>query len=422
MSGKPFNAKSFGIVIQMTEDFYSKSIEDNMSRHILVGKDEIILGFLKYLYDKKLCTKVSLNEVVIGHEHGLERGKCHMQMCMSFSSKIRNRIDPDEFQVNGNCFLFITQKVKKSFAALKTYCKKGNDYLEIFYGKPIKEILRDKKLISVIEDSDDPYDVLFNNPYLTEKQVSDVFKSCPITEFKKDFFANSTRIYNTYARLLKKDEKVEDFHWKFPEHMYKYIADNEFSYDDKKIIVFTKLYTWFKTYCEPEGTFRRKALFLFSISGGLGKSYFSRSLVPEISPCVSPYYVYCRGSLDAGEFLKKSSTARLVILDDVNYISNDIEIWKALSVGEPTNIRSPYHNTPWLKSLPCILMSNNIKTLKYWTETPELKSRCVFVGIDFFIGPDGTDLEENHNLDKYFTEDIEKVLKKSDKLFSCDIL
>ena len=149
---------------------------------------------------------------------------------------------------------------------------------------------------------------------------------------------------------------------------------------------------------------------MFSLSGGVGKSYFARNLVPEISICNSPYYVYCRGTLDASEFIRKDKTAKLVILDDVNYITNDIEIWKALTVSEPTNIRTPYHNTPWKHSLPCIMLSNNIKTLKFWMEAEDLKSRCVFIGIDFYIGPPGTDLEENHIVDSYLTNDINNKL------------
>jgi hypothetical protein len=108
-----------------------------------------------------------------------------------------------------------------------------------------------------------------------------------------------------------------------------------------------------------------------------------------------------------------------VILDDVNYIGNDMEIWKALSVSEPTNIRSPYHNTPWLKSLPCVLLSNNTKTLKYWLETEDLQTRCVFIGLDFYIGPPGTDSEENHRVDSLLSEDIKEFLYLDPKSNKC---
>ena len=111
-----------------------------------------------------------------------------------------------------------------------------------------------------------------------------------------------------------------------------------------------------------------------------------------------------------------------MILDDINYISNDIEIWKALTVSEPTNIRSPYHNIPWNHSLPCIMMSNNIKTLKFWMETEDLKSRCIFVGIDFYIGPPGTDSEENHKVDSYLTSDIYSKLQEPIKPNKCKVI
>ena len=91
----------------------------------------------------------------------------------------------------------------------------------------------------------------------------------------------------------------------------------------------------------------------------------------------------------------------------------DIEIWKALTVSEPTNLRTPYYNMQWDKSLPCILMSNNVKTLKYWMETEDLKTRCVFIGINFFIGPPGTDKENYHVVDSFVTNDISKKLSNN---------
>lgn len=158
------------------------------------------------------------------------------------------------------------------------------------------------------------------------------------------------------------------------------------------------IYKWFNKYCLPEGEFRRKALFLFSFTGGYGKSYFARGLVPELGLCNSPYYVYCRGTLDASEFRLKKKFAKLVIIDDVGYVDKDMEIWKALAVGEPTNIRTPYHNLCWNKSLPCIFLSNNKKTFLYWVTNEDLKSRCVFVSIDDYIGPPGT---ENKTYQKF---------------------
>lgn len=408
----PSNSKSFGIVVYMDDIMYTDNHDENMKIHFPITKEFFVLHFLKHLYDINIGNKNNLECIVIGHEHGNANGKCHAQIFIKFENKIRKPFKPGKFTVDNLNYLYMAQTSKQP-AKLKNYCKKCNDFYELIPCKPIKDILRENALLDDLIDVDDPYDKLLNDERLTDKQILTIFKNCPVTEYKKDFMCNGKKIYETYNNYIKIENDYPPFEWNFPKHMYIHIEDN-FGAQDKISIVYTKLYTWFKTYCEPEGYFRRKALFLFSLAGGVGKSYFARSLVPEISICNSPYYVYCRGTLDASEFIKKDKTAKLVILDDINYISSDIEIWKALTVSEPTNIRSPYHNIPWKHSLPCIMMSNNIKTLKFWMETEDLKSRCVFVGVDFFIGPPGTDSEENHKVDSYLTSDIQNKLCISD--------
>ena len=408
------NSKSFGIVLFMDDSVYTTDPKQNKKIHFPFEKERMLLNLLKHFYDLGIGNRCNVENIIMAHEHAEETGKCHMHTYIEFDSKIRKQIKPGNFLINEERFLYMVQQIKTP-AKFRNYCKKGKDFIELLPNKSIKNILRDNNLIDELIDVDDPYDVLLKNEKLTDKQISDIFRNCNITEYKKDFIGNAKKIYETYNNFIKADVELPEFKWTFPLHMYEYIGDN-YNSNDKVLTVYTKLYTWFKTYCEPEGYFRRKALFLFSLAGGVGKSFFARSLVPEISICNSPYYVYCRGTLDASEFIRKRDNAKLIILDDVNYIDKDIEIWKALTVSEPTNIRSPYHNFAWKKSLPCIMLSNNIKTLKYWTEAEDLKSRCVFIGIDFYIGPPGSDNEENRKLDSFFTDDInEKLLSKINK-------
>ena len=97
-------------------------------------------------------------------------------------------------------------------------------------------------------------------------------------------------------------------------------------------------------------------------------------------------------------------------MDDVNYINKDLEIWKALSVGEVTNIRTPYYNDMWSKRLPCIILSNNISTLKFWMNDMAMKSRCIFVTIDFYIGAPGTFNTEFDKVYKSITDDVARKL------------
>jgi hypothetical protein len=401
-------SKSFGIVVYMDNKSYSDKIS-NTNIHFPITKEQTAIQLFKAFYDIGLG-KYEVENIVIGHEHGEENNKCHMQIYLKFTEKIRKYIKPGSFIANNTTFLYMTQKCKTP-AKMRNYCKKDKCFIESFPCKTIKDILREENIIDELTDVDDPYDTLFHNKNLNDEQIVCIFKTCNVTEYKKDFLCNSKKIIETYNKYMEENkENIPEFKWNFPKHMYDYIEHN-FGNTDKTMLAYSKIYSWFKEYCEPDKYLRRKALFLFSLAGGVGKSYFARSLVPEISPCNSPYYVYCRGTLDATEFIKKSKYAKLIILDDVNYISNDIEIWKALTVSEPTNIRTPYHNIPWMKSLPCIMMSNNIKTLKYWMETEDLKSRCVFVSVDFYIGPPGTDNEENHKVNSFLTDDVKTKLQ-----------
>lgn len=397
------NAKSFGFVMFM---------EDNSDgSHIPLSKSDALLGLLKELYDKGVGLKGELLDYVIGHEHGDKNGNCHFQIYLKFSEKVRKQIKPGSFVKNEVKLLYMSQ-TSKTPEKLRNYCKKDKDYIEDFPGKSLKNILKEKGILNEAMDLDDPYNYILNKKDLDSEKIIDVFKSCTITDHKKTFLCNMKSIIENYNTFIKKDNEELEFAWHFPEHMIYYIRENT---DENDIIgiVYSKLFDWYNENCLKEGFFRRKALFLFSLKGGLGKSCFARSLVSEDNTFDSPFYIYCRGTLDAQEFIKKKETARLVILDDVNYVMKDIEIWKALTVSEPTNLRTPYYNMQWDKSLPCILMSNNVKTLKYWMETEDLKTRCVFIGINFFIGPPGTDKENYHVVDSFVTNDISKKLSNN---------
>ena len=405
-----FKTKSFGVVIQMSESIYSDDPVNNSSIHIPFSKDKVMFGLLKRFYDLKIGVNNVVSEIVVGHEHGDEKKKCHMQIFISFDTQIRKRIDPGEFEIEGITFLYIVQHCK-SPKKLRDYCKKSGDFLASFPCLKLKDILKEKNIIDQKMDVDDPYDYLLKSNNLTDADIKNVFTNCDIMDCKKNFMINSKQIMETYNKYIRKNDDSIEFKWLFPKHMLEYIF-SEYYEDEFKYKVFSSLYDWFVKYCDIncDAVKRRKALFLFSIRGGMGKSYFARGLVPEICVGNSPYYVYCRGTLDGGEFLKKSKTAKLVILDDINYINSDIEIWKALAVGEPTNIRSPYHNIPWLRSLPCIMLSNNLKTLKYWMETEDLKSRCIFISVNFFIGPPDKDNEKYHSFDYMLSSDVESAL------------
>lgn len=409
---KIVNAKSFSFIVYMSPDKYDVNTNKNMDIHIPLHKKILFNRLIYDLYRKNILRNIIIEYLLIGHEHGKELRKCHYHIYIKLEKKINRHINPDSFIFEGITYLYMCQ-TSKTPGKLINYIKKENDYIEEYIEKNISDILREENLIQNIEDLKDPYDYLLNNNNLNTEQIVKIFSTSSITDYKKDFITNSKKIIDTYETyVFKKNEDVPDFSWRFPSHMIDYLNTNNI--DTDKYRIFKMIYDWYNKYCiiEQNVVKRRKSLFLFSLKGGVGKSYFARSLVPEIDIGNSPYYIYCRGTLDAQEF-KRKKLARLVILDDVCYTDKDIEIWKALAVSEPTNIRTPYYNFPWNKSLPCILLSNNYNTLKYWSQTDDLKTRCIFVSVNFYIGPPDTDVEENHRFDAYFTDDVNNKLRNN---------
>ena len=53
-------------------------------------------------------------------------------------------------------------------------------------------------------------------------------------------------------------------------------------------------------------------------------------------------------------------------------------------------------------------------------EAEDLKTRCVFVGINFYIGPPGSDSEENHRVDSILSMDIDEKLNEKTKVNKCN--
>lgn len=406
-----YKSKSLGVVLYREHDD---------SEHIALTKQEAILGLFNAFYDLKIGDDNKVEEYTIGHEHGDEKNRCHFQIFLKFEKQLRRKINPGNFITKEIKILYMTQRAKEP-AKLRNYCKKDGDFLTDFPDKTISEILKNNNLIKEYEGLIDPYDYLMNKETLTENQIVYAFRTCRKSDAKKNFVNNGKTIIENYNSIIKQDVDIPPFAWNFPEHIKNYIKIEETKEKNKRNYRYDRyerIYRWFNEYCLPENKTRRKALFLYSSTGGYGKSYFARGLVPELGLCNSPYYVYCRGTLDASEFQSKAKSAKLVIIDDVGYVDKDMEIWKALAVGEPTNIRTPYYNTRWNKSLPCIFLSNIRKTFFHWIKDEDLKNRCVFVSINFYIGPPGTENIVYRKFEGSLDKDvIENLRREQDGLY-----
>lgn len=305
MLKRRFDCRSIGVVIYGDVKMYSINTKENNNIHFKNDKKIIFLSFLKVIYEK--IGDRGIVDAVVGHEHGDKLSKCHLQIYLKFSERIQQNLEPGYFECNGETCLYMMQTAKCP-NALKNYCKKENDYLDFsFNGIKISDILKKENANEIdIVCKKNVYKSLLSEKNLERKNIIDLFKMGNSIE-KRDFMLYGKKIIDNYDIFIRTNNtNILKFEWKFPKHMLDFISEIHPNTELNKKMneSFKVIYDWFKRYCN-ENQERKKALFLFSIEGAKGKSYFARNLVPQIVEGDSPYYVYCRGTLDGKEFEKK---------------------------------------------------------------------------------------------------------------------
>ena len=81
-------SKSFGIVIYMDSKLYNTDALVNAEIHFPMTKEKIATGLFKALYDIGLGG-FEVESMIMGHEHGTDNNKCHMQVYIKFTQKVR---------------------------------------------------------------------------------------------------------------------------------------------------------------------------------------------------------------------------------------------------------------------------------------------------------------------------------------------
>ena len=408
------DAKSIGVVIYMDKSKYFDSPELNMDIHFPLRNE--VFGLIVLLWVAKFNDTIVPLDMVVNHEHGKERKACHKQIFLEFKDKIRRVLRPSSFVFQGETFLIMAQAERKK-GALKNYCKKidplsvGEVYFEfrfedvdlrtylhdIFSGE--RKVLRENGMLDVF------HELAYNPDFKTDykkifTRVSKKQKELMVVK-KKELFDFKDTVID------KEEEKV--FSWHFPQFALKYMKEN----NNKLATIYSIVYDWFKTYClnndplsHKLGT-RKKALFFYG-KRCKGKTRFFQSFVcsPDDDPAQCPFIVYCRTNITAKDFQTKEQTAQLIILDDIDYKEEKHkEMFKALMVGESTNIESKHvDNYKWTRSLPCVILTNEIEFLRKMIVRDIFASSCISVGTVEYIGPPGT--EPKNDYVQPFLDDI----------------
>ena len=344
MSQPRMNTKLFGIVIKQDLENLSQEEKTEKRKEHFLSK-EIIYKLLEEIMPHQI------NHYVIAHEHGEEDDTCHYQCCVQLQEPIRTRITEYKKNINGINIYILYQKGKKNLDALVKYCKKDGDYIcspEIekksqHFIQKLKEAKNRKEELSIILDTI-PKDAI----------TRDLPKMLDNIAFIKDI------------------EDEEPIKITFPE----YLIERE-----------PFLFEWYMTQMvgyPQDYKGRRKALVLFSKERCMGKTTFAKSLVNFNEK----NYIICRNSFTSIDFNKYN--AKLLILDDVTYITKQQEMWKALVTSEKTSIRDAYTNIDFTHGLPTIITTNNYSMFTFMLSSDYFKYDCKFCWVQNYLGPEGT--------------------------------
>ena len=103
----------------------------------------------------------------------------------------------------------------------------------------------------------------------------------------------------------------------------------------------------------------------------------------------SDYYIYERATFNAENF-KIKPRSKLFIVDDIDFKERDRQLWKALTAGETTTIKTPYFNHTFMNGMPTIICTNSLKMVKFWLKDTDFRTQVKMVEVTKYMGPDGT--------------------------------
>jgi hypothetical protein len=378
------NSRSFSFVLYAKRRFYSDNLNyfGDLQSICVPVNPERFLEQIKDLLSKLLGVK--FYKVVMDHHHGHLSKRCSFVVACFMKENLRKSLDQfsireDETGLNFTGF-FIQASHSSSF---RSFAEKKNIYL----WREISE----KGYLGIHPDM----------------SVSE-FQSHLMKHNPRDFLINAERMLNNFTNFIQHND-LPEFEWRWPKHF------DEAPLKDKSYIKLIK--EWFEKYCLPEDNERKKSLVLYSNKRGMGKTMFAQNLVNS-----EDYYIYNKGTFDALLF-KKKKYAKLVIIDDIDYNQAHQQMWKALSSSQPVNIRTPYFNDYYGRTLPVIICTNSFKDVKNWSLDPLYSTQMYLLNIQDYLGPEKTYpshlFEKKHDLGEEFEEKKKKnafdLLKKKRK-------
>lgn len=384
------STKAFGCVLYMDKNDYSEDKEANEGIHFPFLKDpnfdvqiahKLYLALLQAVF-VVFYKGIPIKDVVIGHEHGTEKRKCHLQCVVKLNGRTQKVLSPHQlvlkYKVDGvdhqHVFLFMAAKAKDLYGKnLEFYCKKEGDWFTASTS--------DIPFIQKFNSKGEPtginvyatLEAMRKAGHFTSEEASDLVATYAPQDWYKWRSNILPNILNDFS------DAAEPFQWVPNERVFN---------------MYPKIKEWFYRYCAGENVpDRKKALLLYSEKRAMGKSYFARGLVNNVA------YVQ---EFHNNFVVPTCKEPHIIIIDDFRApdeaqgYSNWETFKKAIS-SELTQIRDCKVNVSLPKAfdgVPCIICTNKIKFLKSMLNSTEFNTQIIPVVIDQYLGPEGTQRED----------------------------
>lgn len=384
------STKAFGCVLYMDKNDYREDKEANGSIHFpFLGQSEEETQMAHKLYLALLQSVfivfypgIPIKDVLIGHEHGTDNNKCHLQCVIKIDGRTRKVLSPHQiclkYNIDGvdhqRVFLFMAAKAKDLTGHnLESYCKKDGDWftantsdIPFVYKYNSKGDITGISVYATLE-------AMRKAGNFTSDEASDLVATYAPQDWYKWRSQILPNILNDFGA------SVEPFQW-VP--------------NDRVFEMYPLIKKWFYDYCAGEDVpKRKKALLLYSEKRAMGKSYFARGLVNN------PAYVQ---EFHNNFVVPTCKEPHIIIIDDfrapdeIQGYSNWETFKKAIS-SELTQIRDCKINVTLPSAydgVPCIICTNKIRFVKSMLNSNEFNSQIIFVKVDQYLGPPGTQRED----------------------------
>ena len=182
---------------------------------------------------------------------------------------------------------------------------------------------------------------------------------------------------------------------------------------DDKYIFFEYFQKWLKQLNQINNDSYKKGIIIYG-PRGTDKTLFCQGLIGDIhtGPFNNKYIIYNGVNISKSGFDNKKTTAKLIIMDNMELTDFNLKIIKGLLSNQIMHIIDQSDN--WYIKLPIIIITNSFETFNFYLNNDEFKKNCYIIACNSYLGPKGTQPERKSEIISFY----ERIKLIDDYLYS----